>query len=91
MTDQRLAKAMVLHEFDATAVVYKRIVGNQGISCVYTGTVSAQVRDSNVEIFMLSGTVRVMVCVPVLFVAEQQPQTVLSSILGFHALTGCDT
>ena len=60
---------MVLHEFDATAVVYKRIAGNQGIRCVYTGTVSVQVRDCNVEISMLSGTVRVMVCVPVLFVA----------------------
>ena len=39
---------------------------------------------------MLSGTARVMKCVPGHFVAEQLPHLVLSIILGFHVLTGCD-
>ena len=40
---------------------------------------------------MLSGTVRVMKCVPLHCVAEQLLHLVLSIILGFHALTGCNT
>ena len=40
---------------------------------------------------MLSGTARVMKCVPSHFVAEQLPHLDLSILLGFHALTGCNT
>ena len=40
---------------------------------------------------MLAGTARVMSCVPSHYVAEQLPHLALSIILGFHALTGCDT
>ena len=40
---------------------------------------------------MLSGTARLMKCVPSHFVAEQLPHLELSIILGFHALTGCNT
>ena len=40
---------------------------------------------------MLSGIAGVMKCVPVHLVAEQLPKSVLSNILGFHALTGCNT
>ena len=38
-----------------------------------------------------SGTARVMKCVPAHFVAEQLSHLVLFIILGFRALTGCDT
>ena len=40
---------------------------------------------------MLSGTARVMKCVPSHFAAEQLPHLVLSIILGFRAQTGCST
>ena len=40
---------------------------------------------------MLSGTARVMKCVPPHVVAEQLRHLVLSIILGFHALKGCNT
>ena len=40
---------------------------------------------------MLSGTARVMKYGPSHFVAEQLPRLTLSIILGFHALTGCNT
>ena len=40
---------------------------------------------------MLSGTARLMKCVPSHFVAEQLPHLELYIILGFHALTGCNT
>ena len=45
----------------------------------------------NVIVVMPSATVRVMICIPVQFVADRLPKIVLSSILGFHALTGRDT
>ena len=57
--------------------------------------VLTQIRVSDVftllSVWMLSGTSRVMKCVPSHFVAEQLPHFVLSIILGFHALTGCNT
>ena len=40
---------------------------------------------------MLSGTARVLKCLLAHFVAEQLPHLVLSIILGFHVLAGCDT
>ena len=40
---------------------------------------------------MLSETASVMKYVPFHFVAEQLPHLELSIILGFHALTGCNT
>ena len=40
---------------------------------------------------MLSGIARVMKCVPAHVVAEQPLHLVLSIMLGFHALTGCQT
>ena len=40
---------------------------------------------------MLPGTARVMKCVPSHFIAEKIPHLVLSIIVGFRALTGCDT
>ena len=43
------------------------------------------------EVWMLSGTAKKMKCFPAHVIAEQLPQSVNANILGFHAVTGCDT
>ena len=87
---------MALHARDATTVVYKRHVGkyldtDQGIRCnncicIISGSVCAVLISSDAlrnsesnEIF------------PAHLVPEQLTHLVLSIILGFHALTGCNT
>ena len=45
----------------------------------------------NIEICMMSGTAKKMKFFPVHVVAEKLPGPVMENILGFHAVTGCDS
>lgn len=48
-------------------------------------------QSQDIETWMLCGTARQRKCYPIHTIAQQLPQVVISNILGFHALTGCDT
>ena len=45
----------------------------------------------DVEVWMMSGTAHQMKCYPVHLIARNLPQQIQENILGFHALTGCDS
>ncbi len=44
-----------------------------------------------VEVWMLSGTKRQRKCFPVNKIAASMPSPVIKNLLGYHALTGCDS
>ena len=45
----------------------------------------------DLEVWMVSGTKKKMKCYPIHTMTKNLPEELLSNIIGFHALTGCDT
>ena len=45
----------------------------------------------DLEVWMVSGTKKKMKCYPIHTMTNNLPEELLSNIIGFHALTGCDT
>ena len=43
------------------------------------------------EVWMVSGTRKKIKCYPIHIIAQNMPTEVLQNLIGFHALTGCDS
>ena len=81
---------IVLHALEAVKQGYKRIVvvcSDTDVLILLTHFLAAK----KVEVWMVSGTSRNRKCYPVHAVANNLSPATIHSILGFHALTGCDT
>ena len=81
---------LVLHALDAKEAGYQCIVVKCRDTDVFLLLVH-HVVGLGLEVWMLSGTAKKMKCFPAHVIAKQLPQSVKANILGFHAVTGCDT
>ena len=82
---------IILHACDAVANAFSRLF----VVCRDTDVLLLLVhflgRNQEVETWMIAGTAKKRKCYPVHSIAERLSSSVIDDILGFHALTGCDT
>ena len=81
---------LILHAKDAVQNNYKRLI----VICRDTDVLLLllyHLGRTKTEVWMVSGTSKQQNCYPVQTVASKLDNDVLENILGFHALTGCDT
>ena len=84
--------SLILHALDGAGKGFQRIV----LQCRDTGVLLLLIyflgnHPSRPEVWLKSGTARQMQHYPVHDIAKELPAEVMRNILGFHALTGCDT
>ena len=81
---------LILHANDAIQNNYKRII----VICRDTDVLLLllyHLGHTEAEVWMVSGTSKQKKCYPVHTIASKLDDNLLANILGFHALTGCDT
>ncbi len=81
---------MIVHAMDAVKLGYKRLL----VMCRDTDVLLLllyHLGALSVETWMISGTAKQRKCFPVHEIASHLDPAVIHNILGFHALTGCDT
>ena len=81
---------LIVHAKNAIACNFKRIV----VMCRDTDVLLLllyHIGRTDVEVWTVSGTAKQKKCYPVHAIASKLDDDVLNNILGFHALTGCDT
>lgn len=89
-THEEADTRIILHACHAISSGYKRVVVESRDTDVilmmiyHLGYLAA-------DVWMASGTSKQRKCYPIGRIAETLPRPVVNSILGFHALTGCDT
>ena len=81
---------LILHGLEAASTGFSRLE----VICQDTDVFLMLIhffQGTDKEIWMISGTARQRKCYPVHQISEQFPDSAVDNILGFHALTGCDT
>ena len=81
---------IILHALDAIANGYDRVL----VHCQDTDVLLLMIHflgHYNAEVWMMSGTSRQKKYYPINKISQKLSQTVVENILGFHALTGCDS
>ena len=81
---------MILHMLEAINAGYENII----VKCRDIDVLLLLLhftRDQVCKVWMMSGTSKEHECYPVHLINESLPQVVVDNVLGFHALTGCDT
>ena len=81
---------LILHANDAIQNNYKRVI----VICRDTDVLLLllyHLGRTETEVWMVSGTSKQPKCYPVHIIASKLDNDILENMLGFHALTGCDT
>ena len=82
---------LILHAQEAVSNNYNRLLVLCRDTDVFLLLIHFLGPNQEVESWMLGGTARQRQCYPVHTIANKLFQEIIQNILGFHALTGCDT
>jgi len=81
---------IILHALEAIDAGFESII----VKCRDTDVLLLLIhstRDKLCQVWMMSGTSKEQECFPVHIINENLPRVVVENVLGFHAITGCDT
>jgi hypothetical protein len=82
---------MILHACDAVSMGFNRVLGRCRDADVLLPLVYFLGTIKDIETWMIAGTAKQRKCYPVREITECLSAPIIDNILGFHALTWCDT